>query len=177
MHKRSGIMVSMNRLSTAKRGQILALMTEGNSLRATSRLAGVSINTVSKLLVDAGAACTAYQDRVMRELPCAVMEVDEIWAFCYAKQKNVPERFKDDPGYGDVWTFTAIDADTKLAPTWLVGDRTADDADVFLRDLASRLANRIQLSTDGHSMPGLNRSSQHCLRDVNLRVAGYGRRA
>lgn len=88
----------------------------------------------------------------MRDLPCKVVEVDEIWSYCYAKQKNVPEQFKGTPGYGDVWTFTAICADTKLVPAWLVGERTADDADVFLRDLASRMANRIQISTDGHKM-------------------------
>ena len=83
-------------------------------------------------------------------LPCEVVEADEIWSYCYAKQKNVPEQFKGTPGYGDVWTFTAICADTKLIPTWLVGERTSDDAEVFLKDLESRMAGRIQLSTDGH---------------------------
>ncbi len=143
-------MFNMNRLSTEKRGQILAMLTEGNSLRATSRLAGVSINTVSKLLVDAGEACTEYQDRTLCDLPCKVVEVDEIWAFCYSKQKNVPEQHKGTFGYGDVWTYTAICADTKLAPTWLVGQQSADDAFIFMRDLAGRMANRIQLSTDGN---------------------------
>ncbi len=140
----------MNRLSTKRRGQILALMTEGNSLRATSRLAGVSINTVSKLLVDAGEACTEFQDQTLRNLPCKVVEVDEIWAFVYSKARNVPENHKGDRGYGDVWTFTGICADTKIVPSWLVGDRTADDAYIFMCDLAERMAGRIQLSTDGH---------------------------
>ena len=88
----------------------------------------------------------------MQLLPCEVVEADEIWAYCYAKKKNVPEQFKGTPGYGDVWTFTAVCADTKLVPTWLVGERTKDDAEVFLKDLASRMAGRIQLSTDGHAM-------------------------
>lgn len=86
------------------------------------------------------------------DLPCKVVETDEIWAYCYSKQKNVPEEFNGTYGYGDVWTFTAICADTKLVPSWLVGERTSDDAEVFLTDLASRMANRIQLSTDGHKM-------------------------
>jgi len=145
-------MVSMNRLTIEKRAQVIAALVEGNSIRATVRMTGAAKNTITKLIVDLGKGCEDYQDRVMRDLPCKVIEVDELWAFCYAKQKNVPEQFKGMPGYGDVWTFTAIDADTKLIPAWLVGERTADDADVFLRDLASRMANRIQLSTDGHSM-------------------------
>lgn len=145
-------MVSMNRLSTEKRAQILACLVEGNSIRATVRMTGAAKNTITKLLADVGQACADYQDQVMRDLPCKVVEVDEIWSYCYAKQKNVPEQFKGTPGYGDVWTFTAVCADTKLVPTWLVGERTADDADVFLRDLAGRMANRIQLSTDGHRM-------------------------
>ena len=101
------------------------------------------------MLVDIGEAAAEYQDRVLRDLRCKVVEADEIWSFCYAKQQNVPEQFKGTPGYGDVWTFTAICADTKLIPTWLVGERTADDADVFLSDLAERMDGRIQLSTDG----------------------------
>jgi IS1 family transposase/lambda repressor-like predicted transcriptional regulator len=140
----------MNKLSTEKRAQILAMMTEGNSLRATSRLAGVSINTVSKLLVDVGAACTEYQDRVMRDLPCTTIQCDEIWSYCYAKAKNVPDEHKGTFGYGDVWTWVAICADTKLVPSWLVGERTIDDGWVFMTDLKERLANRVQLTTDGH---------------------------
>lgn len=142
----------MNRLSTEKRAQIIGALVEGNSIRATVRMTGAAKNTITKLLGDLGEACADYQDGVFRQLPCKVVEVDEIWAYCYAKQKNVPEQFKGTPGYGDVWTFTGICADTKLVPSWLVGERTQDDAEVFLTDLASRMANRIQLSTDGHSM-------------------------
>jgi IS1 family transposase len=142
----------MNRLSTEKRAQIIGALVEGNSIRATTRMTGAAKNTVTKLLVDIGQAAADYQDAHFQLLPCEVVEADEIWSYCYSKQRNVPEQFKGTPGYGDVWTFTAICADTKLAPTWLVGERTADDAEVFLRDLASRMAGRIQLSTDGHSM-------------------------
>jgi len=140
----------MNRLSTEKRAQIIGALVEGNSIRATVRMTGAAKNTITKLLIDLGEACAEYQDRTLRDLPCKVVEADEIWAFCYAKQKNVPEQFKGTPGYGDVWTYTAICADTKLVPSWLVGERTSDDAEVFLTDLASRMAGRIQLSTDGH---------------------------
>jgi IS1 family transposase len=143
-------MVIMNRLSTEKRAQIIGCLVEGNSIRATVRMTGAAKNTIVKLLADLGEACAEYQDGALQELPCKVLEVDEIWSFCYAKQKNVPEQFKGTPGYGDVWTFTAIDADTKLVPSWLVGERTSDDAEYFLTDLASRLEGRIQLSTDGH---------------------------
>jgi IS1 family transposase len=142
----------MNRLSTEKRAQIIASLVEGNSIRATVRMTGAAKNTIVKLLADLGEACAEYQDGVLVDLPCKVAEADEIWSYCYSKQKNVPEQFKGTPGYGDVWTFTAVCADTKLVPTWLVGERTKDDAEVFLTDLASRLANRIQLSTDAHTI-------------------------
>jgi IS1 family transposase/lambda repressor-like predicted transcriptional regulator len=142
-------MFSMNRLSTEKRAQILSMLVEGNSLRATTRMAGVSINTVSKLLLDVGEACTEYQDRTLRDLPCKTIQADEIWAFCYAKAKNVPEEHKGEFGYGDVWTWTAICADTKLVPSWLVGARNLDDCWTFIEDLKGRLSNRVQLSTDG----------------------------
>jgi IS1 family transposase len=140
----------LNRLTTEKRAQIIGCLVEGNSIRATVRMTGAAKNTIVKLLADLGEACAEYQDGVLQDLPCKVVEVDEIWSFCYAKQKNVPEQFKGTPGYGDVWTFTAICADTKLAPSWLVGERTAEDAEFFLTDLASRLEGRVQLSTDGH---------------------------
>jgi IS1 family transposase len=143
-------MVNMNRLSTEQRAQIIGCLVEGNSIRGTVRMTGAAKNTITKLLVDLGEACAEYQGGVLVDLPCTVVEVDEIWAFCYSKQKNVPEQFKGTPGYGDVWTHTAICADTKLVPSWIVGERTQDDAEVFLTDLASRMANRIQLSTDGH---------------------------
>jgi IS1 family transposase len=145
-------MVSMNRLSTEKRAQIVGALVEGNSIRATVRMTGAAKNTVTKLLVDLGAACSAYQDEVLRDLSCKTIQCDEIWAYCYAKQKNVPEEHTSTFGYGDVWTFTALCADTKLVPTWLVGERTVNDAWTFMEDLKGRLSNRIQLSTDGHQI-------------------------
>jgi IS1 family transposase len=142
----------MNRLTTQKRAQIIGCLVEGNSIRATVRMTGAAKNTITKLLADLGEACAEYQDGALVDLPCKVVEADEIWTYRYAKNKNVPEQFKGTPGYGDVWTFTAICADTKLIPTWLVGERTGYDAEFFLRDLADRMAGRIQLSTDGHPM-------------------------
>jgi hypothetical protein len=127
-------MVSMNRLSTEKRAQVIGALVEGNSIRATVRMTGAAKNTITKLLTDLGSACADYQDQVLRDLPCTTIECDEIWSYCYAKQKNVPEQFRATRGYGDVWTWTAICADTKLVPTWLVGERTAEDAWAF-RDL------------------------------------------
>jgi IS1 family transposase len=108
-----------------------------------------AINTVVKLLVDAGKACSEYQDRVLRNLTCNRLQCDEIWAFCYAKEKNVPADKKGRFGYGDVWTWTAICADTKLVPSWMVGNRDAETAEMFIDDLASRLAHKVQLTTDG----------------------------
>jgi IS1 family transposase len=143
-------MVSMNRLSTEKCAAIIGCLVEGNSIRSTVRITGASKNTITKLLVDIGAACAEYQDRTLRDLPCATIECDEIWSFCYAKQKNVPEQFRGTPGYGDVWTWTALCADTKLVPSWLVGERTTEDALTFAHDLRARLAEeRVQITTDG----------------------------
>jgi IS1 family transposase len=143
-------MVSMNRLTTEKRAQIIGALVEGNSIRATVRMTGAAKNTITKLLIDLGTACEEYQDRTLRDLPCGVVEVDEIWAFCYAKPKNVPEEHQDTFG-GDVWTWTALDADTKLVPSWLVGERTVEDGWMFLNDLKSRLRDpHIQLTSDGH---------------------------
>src|SRR5207244_701155 len=142
-------MVSMNRLTTEKRSQIIGALVEGNSIRATVRMTGAAKNTVVKLLVDLGAACEAYQDAVLTDLPCKTLQVDEIWAYCYSKQKNVPEEHRGTFGYGDVWTFTAIDADTKLVPTWMVGERRIEDAIAFLKDLKERMRDRVQLTTDG----------------------------
>jgi IS1 family transposase len=140
----------MNRLSTEKRAQIIGCLVEGNSIRATVRMTGASKNTITRLLVDVGEACSEYQDEALRDLPCTTIQCDEIWAYCYAKQKNVPDEHQGTFGYGDVWTWTAICADTKLVPSWLVGERTTDDALVFMHDLQARLANRVQLTTDGH---------------------------
>jgi IS1 family transposase len=144
-------MVSMNRLSSEKRSRVVACLVEGNSIRATVRMTGVAKNTVTKLLVDLGEACAEYQDRVMRDLPCKRLECDEIWAFVYAKKKNVPAEHKGEFGYGDVWTWVALDSDTKLSPSWLIGNRNAEDANAFMNDVARRMASRVQLSTDGHA--------------------------
>ena len=142
--------MSMNKLNTAKRAQIVAALVEGNSINATVRMTGASKHTVLKLLKDLGSACKQYQDRVLRDLPCKKIQCDEIWSFCYAKEKNVPEEMKGQFGFGDVWTWTALCADTKLVPCWLVGGRSAEYASKFISDLASRLAHRVQLTTDGH---------------------------
>ena len=140
----------MNRLTTKQRAQILHMLVEGNSLRATARMADVSRNTVDKLLREAGEACLDYQDRVLRNLPCKRVQCDEIWSFVYAKQKNVDTAAAAPEEAGDVWTWTAIDADTKLVPCWHVGGRDLESATAFIDDLAARLANRVQLTTDGH---------------------------
>lgn len=140
----------MNVLPIEKRAQILHLLVEGNSMRATSRIADVSINTVTKLLVDAGTACLAFQDEAIRNINSKRVQCDEIWSFCQSKEKNVAEENKGALGYGDCYTWTAIDADTKLAISWLVGRRDVEYAEAFMADLASRLADRIQLTTDGY---------------------------
>jgi IS1 family transposase len=145
-------MVSMvNRLSTEQRAKVIGCLVEGNSIRATVRLTGTAKNTISKLLLDLGGACSTYQDGALRNLTCQRIQLDEIWSFIGCKKKNVdPERHSAD--WGDAWTFTALDPDTKLVPSWFVGARTADDAWEVLTDLRSRLAGRVQLSTDGHKM-------------------------
>ncbi len=143
-------MFNMNKLTTKKRAQILHMLVEGNSLRATARMADVSRNTVDKLLQDVGAACLAYQDEHLRNLPCKRVQCDEIWSFVYAKQKNVPQEMQDHFGVGDVWTWVAMCADTKIVPCWHVDNRGAAAAKSFIDDLAGRLANRVQLTTDGH---------------------------
>src|SRR5947209_8587045 len=142
-------MVSMNRLTIERRAQVIGSLVEGNSIRATVRMTGAAKNTVTKLLVDLGAACADYQDRTLRDLSCKTIQCDEIWSYCYSKKKNVPEEHRGTFGYGDVWTWTAICADTKLVPSWLVGERNIDDAEIFMEDLRKRLANRVQLTTDG----------------------------
>src|SRR5438132_6516298 len=140
----------MNRLHRERRAQIVGLLVEGASLRAASRLADVSLNTTTKLLLDVGAAAEAYQDRTLRNLKCRRIQCDEIWSFVYAKTKNVPQDHAGEFGYGDVWTWVAIDAETKLVPSWAVGRRDGFTAQAFIRDLADRLATRVQLTTDGH---------------------------
>ena len=140
----------MNRLPIEKRAQIIGLLVEGMSMRAVTRLTGVSINTVTKLLEDVGIAAGLYQAQVMVNLTCKRVQCDEIWAFCYSKEKNVSEENKGVLGHGDVYTWTAIDADTKLIASYMVGKRDASYAAEFISDLASRLTNRVQLTTDGH---------------------------
>jgi IS1 family transposase len=140
----------MNKLSGERRTQVIGMMVEGVSIRAISRMTGASKNTIVKLLADAGNACLDYQDRVLRNLPSKRVQADEIWSFVYAKQKNVPQGQRGQFGYGDVWTWTALDADSKLMICWYLGRRDADAAFTFMNDLADRLTNRIQLTTDGH---------------------------
>lgn len=140
----------MNKLPIAARAQILNLLVEGSSLRSISRVCDVSINTVTKLLVDAGTVCAAYHDQYVANVKSARIQCDEIWSFCYAKEKNVAHAKSAPDGSGDVWTWTAIDADTKLMVSWAIGDRTAECARAFMDDVAGRLASRVQLTTDGH---------------------------
>ena len=142
--------MSMNKLSSAKRAEILGLMVEGVSIRAITRLTGASKNTVGKLLEDAGEAFSDYQDRTLRNLPCKRVQVDEVWAFVYAKAKNVGAAKAAPKGAGDCWTWLAIDADTKLIPSFYIGSRDTEAAQRFIGDLALRLANRVQLTSDGH---------------------------
>ena len=145
-------MVSMvNQLSTAKRAQIVGCLVEGMSIRATVRVTGASKNTITKLLVDLGDACSYAANALLVDLDCARVQCDEIWSFCYSKSKNTPEDKKGIFGYGDVWTWTAIDADTKLVPSWFVGDRSAASAKMLIDDLAFRVNRRMQLTTDGHN--------------------------
>lgn len=143
-------MDSMNRMDTARRSQVIRCLVEGNSINSTVRMTGVAKNTVLKLLVEIGAVCSQFLDEKMRNLPCERLQADEAWSFVYAKQKNVkPEHFEDGSYAGDVWTWVAIDADTKLIPSWCVGGRDIDTAQSFIEDLAGRLTNRVQLTTDG----------------------------
>jgi len=143
------LVIMSNRLSTERTGQIISCLVKGMSIRGTVRVTGAAKNTVTKLLVDLGQACAEYQDLTLRNLDSTTVQCDEIWSFCYSKQKNVPQEFKGTPGYGDVWTWVAIDADTKLVPSWLVGERTLVDAYAFVDDLRRRFKNRVQLTTDG----------------------------
>jgi len=143
-------MVSMNSLNNKQRVQVVAALVEGNSIRATVRMTGVSKNTIAKLLVDLGMACAEYQDKAFRNLTCKKIQCDEIWSFVGSKQKNVPDFLHDHFGIGDVWTWVSMDAETKLVPCWLVGPRNSQAASEFIHDLAGRLSNKVQLTTDGH---------------------------
>jgi IS1 family transposase len=139
----------MNRMDTKRRAAIVAALVEGVGIRSTCRMTGASKGAVTRLISELGPACAAYMDQAFHDLPCSVLEVDEIWAFCYAKSKNVPVDKKGTFGFGDVWTFTAICADTKLIPSYMVGLRDAGTATEFMQDLAGRLAGRAQITSDG----------------------------
>jgi IS1 family transposase len=142
-----------NVISTAKKAAVISALVEGCSVRSTVRLTGVSKGAVLRLLASVGKACADYQNVTIRNVPAKRVQVDEIWSFCYAKEKNVTLKMWDKVGFaGDVWTFTAIDAETKLVISWAVGRRDAGCAADFLQDVAGRLSNRIQLTTDGHKM-------------------------
>jgi IS1 family transposase len=140
----------MNKLPSQKRAQVLQMMAEGISLRAITRLTGISRTTLQKLLEDAGQAFSEYQDRVLMNLPCKRVQVDEAWSFCYAKQKNVQTAKAAPKGAGDIWTWIGLDAESKLAVSWYVGCRDSEAAEIFINDLAKRLANKVQLTSDGH---------------------------
>jgi IS1 family transposase len=139
----------MNKLSREKQVQVIAALVEGNSVNSTVRMTGVHKTTILKLLAELGSRCADYQDRTLRNLKCKRVQCDEIWQFVYAKEKNVPAEMKGQFGVGDVWTWVAIDAETKLVPAFMVGNRDARSASMFIDDLKDRLANRVQLTTDG----------------------------
>ncbi|MDQ3564814.1 MAG: hypothetical protein M3436_11945 [Pseudomonadota bacterium] len=141
----------MNRLNIKARAQILGPMVEGMSIRAIARMTGASKKTIVKLLAEAGKSIHRVPDQVFRNLTCKRIQCDEVWSFCYAKEKNVPPSKKGVFGYGDVWTWTAVCADTKLIPSWFVSTRDGEASQAFISDLASRLATRVQITTDGHS--------------------------
>lgn len=142
----------MNKLSTQKRVQVISALVEGVSIRSIVRMTGISKNTVVKLLEDIGNACAIYQDKVFRNLTCKRIECDEIWSFVYAKERHLTPELQGVFGYGDVYTWVAIDADTKLVPCWNVGRRDAESGMAFIKDLSERITNRFQLSTDGFKL-------------------------
>lgn len=169
-------MVSMNRLSTEKRAQIVAALVEGNSIRATCRMTGAAKGTVTKLLVDLGHACMTHHYETVRGVKAERVECDEIWSFCFAKEKNVQPDKVGEFGYGDVWTWTGIDAGSKLVISYFVGRREAEDAQAFMHDLASRLSGRVQLTTDGFG-PYLKAVRDNFGIDVDFAqlIKNYGR--
>jgi IS1 family transposase len=140
----------MNQLSIAKRAQIISCLIEGNSVRGTARLTGICKDTILKLLCDLGPACANFHDGIARNLPCKRLEVDELWCFCHAKDRNIPAHLEGKEGVGSVWTWVSMDTNSKFVANWLVGTRTAADANQFMSDLASRLTHRVQITSDGH---------------------------
>jgi IS1 family transposase len=173
----------MNKLDTAARVRVISALIEGNSINSTVRMTGISKPTILKLIAELGAVCQDFHDREVRDLPAKRIECDELWAFCYSKTKNFPAEKKGQFGFGDVWTWTAIDADTKLMVSWRVGLRDGGDASEFMNDLASRVSNRIQLTTDGlASYPdavndafGVNIDYAQLIKVYGATVAGAGR--
>ncbi|HRY29425.1 MAG TPA: IS1 family transposase [Elusimicrobiota bacterium] len=141
----------MNTLSTEKRKMVVGALVEGNSIRATVRMTGVAKKTVMRILCEVGKACWEYQQKSLVNLPCKRIECDEIWSFCYAKDRNLPEGKRDKWGYGSVWTWTAICADTKIVPCWFIGQRDIHASNAFMRDLADRVSDQVQITTDGHN--------------------------
>jgi IS1 family transposase len=140
----------MNKLTTKQRAQVVAALVEGASVNGTARMTGVSKPTILKLLADLGSACARYHDEHVRNVPSKRVQCDEVWSFCFAKDKNLSEELQGKFGFGSVWTWTALDAENKLMVSWLVADRSARAAEKFMSDVASRLSNRVQLTTDGH---------------------------
>jgi IS1 family transposase len=140
----------MYRLDPEKRIAAVKALVEGNSIRSVCRMTGIARNTITSLLVDLGAACAEFQNQALQNLRCRRIQCDEIWAYCYAKDKNVPASKQGKFGFGSVWTWTAIDADSKLIVSWMVGPRDSSAAQEFMEDLAGRLRHRVQLTTDGH---------------------------
>jgi IS1 family transposase len=168
-------MYSMNRLSREERGRIIRALVEGNSLRSTVRITGFALNTITKLLVELGDAGAAYQDEHLHNLPATRIECDEIWSFVGMKAKSVPEERRGEPGIGDAWTWTALDPDTKLMCSWLVGDRDTISANELMADLASRLRNRVQITTDGFR-PYIEAIERAFVQDVDyaMLIKQYG---
>jgi IS1 family transposase len=152
MRERSRYTWSMNRLTIEERARILSALVEGNSIRSVCRMLGVAKRTVTRLLVEVGTACYEYQDRVMRDLPCRLVQCDEIWSYVGCKEKQVTPAKAEKGPCGDAWVWVAIDAESKLVPCWLVGKRDPGCATEFIQDLASRLKHRVQLTTDGLKM-------------------------
>lgn len=142
----------MNRLSPEKQCAVVRCLVEGNSVRSTVRITGVAKNTIQKLTKDLGEECLAFQDKAIRLLPCNRVQCDEIWNFCYAKDKNLPDEMKGQPGVGSMWTWTALCAETKMIVSWQLGARDAANAQMFMRDVSERLKNRVQLTTDGNRL-------------------------
>jgi hypothetical protein len=142
----------MNKLSIERKAEVLKVLCEGNSIRSTARITNTAINTVVTILKEAGVACLEYQDKCLQNLATQRIECDEIWSFCYAKERNLPPEKKGRFGFGDIWTFVALDADSKLVVSWLLGLREPWYAYEFVKDIKERVRSRIQLSTDGHHM-------------------------